>query len=53
MEMPLAEIELDLVQSIKRRQIVDGTGERGGVRKERNHLEKKGEGKIDRISRGT
>lgn len=44
MEMPLVEIELDLVQSIKRRQIVGRTRERGGIRKEKNHLEKKGKG---------
>lgn len=53
MEMPLAEIELDLAQSIKRRQIVGRTGERGGVRKERDHLGKEEGGGIDHISRGT
>lgn len=53
MEMPFAEIELDLARSIKRRQIVGRTGERGAVRKERNHLGKEGVGGIDRVYRGT
>lgn len=52
MEMPLAEIELDLTQSIKRRQIVERTEERDGIQKERNHLGKE-EGGIDHISRET
>lgn len=45
MEVPLAEIELDPAQSIKRRQIVGRAGKRGWhPPKERDHLGKEGKG---------
>lgn len=52
MEVPLAEIELDPAQSIKRRQIVGRAGKRGWhpPPKERDHLGKEGKGGMDRVS---
>lgn len=45
MEVPLAEIELDLTQSIKRRQIVGRTGKRGWrPKREESPWERRGRG---------
>lgn len=52
MEVPRAEIELDLARSIKRRQIVGGTGKRGWrPKREESPRKREGGGVIDRVSR--